>query len=152
MSGSWSVAFVLLTACAAAGRQGPPVASLGPLPAKSPLSGKPGVTQAGVHRTVDAGLLRKGKWDKNGWKLTVQSPDAKGLRLHFTGADLGDRKLVVRGAGGSVQTFAGRGPNGDGDFWTGLIEGDSATLEMEGNRPTALPFKVAELSHLWVLP
>jgi hypothetical protein len=126
--------------------------SLGPLRTKGVTSSKPGVAQLGTHRAIDPKLLQKGKWDQNTWKLMVQSPEAQGLRLHVTGMDLGGGKLVVRGTDGEAQTFKGKGPNGNGDFWTGLIRGDSALLEFQGPRKRSLPFHIPELSHLWTLP
>jgi hypothetical protein len=143
--------FVLAAIGCAGGPSGPPVVSLGPLPSRQP-DGKPGVMQAGVHRKVDAGLLRKGKWDNEGWKLVLRSPGAKGLRLHFTAVDLPAGKLVIRGAGGAEQIFEARGPHGDGDFWTGLVTGDSASVEWRTKRRAPLPFQLRELSHLWTLP
>jgi hypothetical protein len=110
------------------------------------------VAQLGTHRKIDPKLLAKGKWEQNVWRLVVQSPGAQALRLHVTGMDLAAGKLVVRGTDGEPQTFQAKGPHGDGDFWTGLITGDSATLELQAARTDPLPFRIAELSHLWKLP
>jgi hypothetical protein len=148
-----SIALVLsLTAIACAAKPGPPKVSLGPLTANSGSPSKPGLTQVGAHRKIDPKLLRKGKWDKNGWKLMLQSPGAQGLRVHVTGMDLAGAKLIVRGADGETQSFQAKGPNGDGEFWTGLVTGDSVTLELQGARKGPLPFQIPELSHLWKLP
>ena len=149
-------AIVLLIAgfsvLALAARPGPPRASLGPLTEKKAAHGKPGVAQLGVHRKIQPKLLQKGKWQKSGWTLVLQSPGAQGLRVHVTGMDLGTGNLTFRSADGEVQTFTGKGPNGDGDFWTGLVSGDCVRLELEGARKGSLPFRVPELSHLWRLP
>ena len=143
---------VSLGALACAANSGPPRVSLGPLRAGSGTPPKLGVAQLGTHRNIDPKLLQKGKWDQNTWRLIVQSPGAVGLRLHVTEMDLAGGKLVVRGSEGEVQTFEGRGPNADGDFWTGLITGDSASLEFQARSRGALAFRVPELSHLWKLP
>lgn len=145
------VALVFSGAILFAGKPGLPRVSLGPLPSKT-AAGKPGVTQMGVHRKIDARLFGKGKWDKDGWKLVLQSPGAQGLRLHITAMDLDGGALIVRGADGEAQTFRSKGPNGDGDFWTGLVSGDSVTLELQAERKGSLPFRLPELSHLWSLP
>ena len=147
-----SLLFVLTALGCAGGPAGPPVVSLGPLPSRMPNSGKPGVVQAGLHRKIDPGLLRKGKWDNEGWKLVLRSPGAKGLRLHFTATEMTSGKLVVRAPDGAEQTFEARGPHGDGDFWTGLVTGDSAAVEWRTTRRAPLPFQLRQLSHLWTLP
>ena len=143
---------VLATMGCAGGPAGPPVVSLGPLPSRQPAGGKPGVAQAGVHRAIDPGSLRKGRWDSEGWKLVLRSTGAKALRLHFTAAELSTGKLVIRGADGAEQTFEARGPHGDGDFWTGMVIGDSATIEWRTKQRAPLPFQLKRLSHLWTLP
>jgi len=148
-------ALVLMTCLSAIGfgaKPDPPRASLGPLPEKYEAPGKPGVAQAGVHRKIEPKLLKRGKWQESGWNLVLQSPGAQGLRIHVTGMNLGTGKLIVRSANGEVQTFTGRGPHGDGEFWTGLVSGDCAMLVLEGVRKGALPFRMPELSHLWRLP
>ncbi len=141
-----------LGSLASAAESAVPRVSLGPLPADRAAPSKPGVAQLGTHRKIDPKLLSKGKWDRNAWKLILQSPGARGLRLHVTGMDLAGARLIVRGGDGQAQTFEAKGPNGDGDFWTGLIEGDSAELEFQATRKGSLPFRIPELSHLWGLP
>jgi hypothetical protein len=132
---------------------GPPVVSLGPLRKTNTQLGKPGLTQVGAHRPVGPKVLSKGKWSKNGWSLGIRSPGAQGLRLHLSALNLpGEASLVVRSPTGDSQTFRGKGPNKDGDSWTGLLTGDTAVLELRGVRKGSLPFAVPELSHLWSLP
>lgn len=146
------VPLILLAVLVLAATPGLPRVSLGPLPKQSNGAGKPGVAQMGVHRKIDGRLLEKGHWSKEGWKLVLQSPGAKGLRLHVTRMDLADGTLTVRGEDGDTQRFRDKGPNGDGDFWTGLVNGDSVMLELQATRKGALPFALPELSHLWALP
>ncbi len=109
---------------------------------------KPGVQAAGVHRAVTAKMLGKGKWKDGVWRLQIVSKGAKGLRLHVTG--FVDGQLTVRGAAkDSGQSFAAKGPNGDGDFWTGAVDGDSVWLEFAGEKRTGPPIAIAAVSHLW---
>lgn len=143
---------VVATLAASAAKKDVPTATLGPLKQVN-TSGKRGTEQMGVHRKINARLLQKGKWDASGWKLILRSPGAKGLRLHVTDMDLRDSKLVLRGSDGQEQTYQGRGPNGDGEFWTRLVEGDAVTIELRSQEKTdQLPFGIPELSHLWALP
>lgn len=109
-------------------------------------SAKPGVQAAGAHRTVTAKMLGKGKWKDGVWRLQIVSKGAKGLRLHVTGFDSG--KLVVRGKSGE-QAFAAKGPNGDGDFWTGVVDGESVWVEFAGVKKAGAPIGIAAVSHLW---
>lgn len=146
------ISFILLGVVVLAAKPGLPRVSLGPLPKQSAGAGKPGVAQMGVHRKIDVRLLDKGKWNKSEWKLVLQSPGARGLRLHVTGMDLANGTLTVRGEDGETQSFRDQGPNGDGDFWTGLVNGDSVTVELQTSRKGSLPFRLPELSHLWALP
>ena len=107
---------------------------------------KPGVQAAGVHRTITAKMLGKGKWKDGVWRLRIVSKGAAGLRLHVTG--FADGNLAVRGAG-ATQTFANKGPNGDGDFWTGVVDGESVWLEFTGAKRAGAPIALAGVSHLW---
>ncbi len=109
-------------------------------------SAKPGVQAAGAHRAITAKMLGKGKWKDGVWRLQIVSKGAKGLRLHVTG--FADGKLTVRGAG-AAQTFAAKGPNGDGEFWTGVVDGDNVWLEFAGAKRTGAPIGIAAVSHLW---
>ena len=49
--------------------------------------------------------------------------------------------------------YSGRGMYGDGDFWSGIVFGESATIEYLPG-PTAppaeaAPFRIVALSHIW---
>ena len=107
---------------------------------------KPGVQAAGVHRAITAKMLGKGKWKDGVWRLQIVSKGAKGLRLHVTG--FVDGKLMVKGTG-AAQSFAAKGPNGDGDFWTGVVDGESVWVEFTGAKKAGPPVGIATVSHLW---
>jgi uncharacterized protein (TIGR03437 family) len=93
-------------------------------------------------------------------RFDVASTGAQSVRLHFKEMDLGGGSLWVYPAGASREFLAanpsaadgpitGRGPNGDGEFWSLPIEGDAATVEMVLPRdPAELPFLLDELVHL----
>jgi hypothetical protein len=152
-------AFVGLSVAACAGKPAARRVSLGPLQEaeKSAAPAKPGTQQLGVHRKVNPKLLAKGKWEKLSgnyvWRLELQSPGAKALRIHVTDMELREGSLVVRAPGGTPQVYRGKGPNGNGEFWTALVEGDRVSLELSGAAKTVtLPFRIPEVSHLWALP
>lgn len=134
---------MFLAACGLAAQ----TVKFGPLTEKERSVGpKPGVRAAGVHRAVSSKMLGKGKWKDGVWRLRIISKGAKGLRLHVTG--FVDGKLSVRGAG-AAQSFAAKGPNGDGDFWTGVVDGESVWVEYLGSKRAGPPIGIAVVSHLW---
>ncbi len=91
--------------------------------------------------------------DPNGndlYTLSVRSPGAIGIRLHFTDFNVGQGSvlvysdtvldgLIVRGP------FTGTGPEQDGDFWTAYVPGDTAYIEVTGT--DAPQFDVPDLIH-----
>jgi len=109
---------------------------------------KPGVQAAGVHRSISPKMLGKGKWRDGVWRLQIVSKGAKSLRLHVTKFESG--KLTVRGAAKEEsQSFTAKGPNGDGDFWTGVVDGESVWLEYTGAKSSGPPLAIVAVSHLW---
>lgn len=117
-----------------------------------------GLALAGVQVALDAKALSKGRWHKltdgrSVWLLQVESPGAKALRVQFRDFAVGQGQLWVHAAGdlGSPFTgpFTGRGPHGDGEFWTDVVNAAKVTLEFvpEGGKPVKLPFGVRAISH-----
>ena len=91
------------------------------------------------------------------WRVQVESPDAKALRLHFSGFAVGEGGLWIHSK--STRTFGpyrGRGPFGDGDFWTPTLLGDAVVVEFWPSSSSlakdGVPFQLVELGHLWQLP
>jgi hypothetical protein len=59
------------------------------------------------------------------------------------------REFLAANPSAADGPITGRGPNGDGEFWSLPIEGDAATVEMVLPRdPAELPFLLDELVHL----
>lgn len=71
----------------------------------------------------NAGVIRQTKGGGLIWAASIKSPEAQALRLHFVDFSLPDGvKLYVFSRGGDVRgPYEAKGPNGDGDFWTGAI-------------------------------
>lgn len=134
------------------------VLDLGP-PKKPHVSSD--LSLAGIHRALPASALRKGKWTKlpsgNGaWRLTIRSPGAQGLRLHFRQFAVGQGKVTVSsgspGAAQAAGTYTGAGQYGNGDFWSDIVFGDQILVEYRPadgapSRSTP-PFRIPEISHL----
>lgn len=111
------------------------------------------LAQAGFHRKLKDPALKSGKWEKSPaglWRLALRSPGAAGVRVHFTNVNLGSGKLWVHdGKGQSFGPYSGKGPLGDGDFWSDTVSGDTVTLELQAPAKLgAMPFRVSEVSHL----
>ena len=134
------------------------------------LQPQEGLTPVGVHRSLpqDAAALSfsgraakttvAGAWQATVvgrlWRLRITSPAARALRIHFQGFDVGTGNVWVHASDGRVAgTYSGRGMYGDGDFWSGIVFGGSATIEYLPG-PTAaaeeaVPFRIAAVSHIW---
>ncbi len=105
-------------------------------------------TVAGAWRSTAAGRL---------WRLRTTSPGARALRFHFQDFDVGAGSVWVHAADGRIAgPYSGRGAYDDGDFWSGIVLGESATIEYlpDPAAPTeeAAPFRIAAVSHLWSVP
>ncbi|MBL8226920.1 MAG: hypothetical protein JNL98_00520 [Bryobacterales bacterium] len=120
-----------------------------------------GVTFAGLHRDVPASLFREARLDRldSGrqiWRISVRSPGAAGIRLHFTDFDIGGGRLWVHdGTGDEAEIhgpYLGRGVFGDGDFWSDVVLNENIVVEYEPSAPMGPvddpPFQIREISHL----
>src|SRR5260370_27661588 len=105
--------------------------SLGPRDAKSLQDRKP--SQIGVGRQVgvssdSAGRLLLNPDGTRVRMLAVNSPEALGIRVHFTGFDIpaGDEVYVYGVAPDShvAGPFTRKGPFGDKEFWTDTVDGE----------------------------
>jgi hypothetical protein len=122
---------------------------------------KPGPLQIGVRRAVPPGVVRRQAVEtmlatgRKIWRVGVRSPGAVGLRVHFTGFAAGAGRVWVYANGGVLGPYTGAGPHGDGAFWSGAVESDSATVEYEpaaGATVTAPPFEIDAVTHEWQSP
>ncbi len=70
------------------------------------------------------------------------------MRLHFR--EFSEGELWVYNDTDTEGPFTSRGPNGDGDFWTGVVRGDTVIIEFRSTRKhKSSPFQLQEISHLW---
>ena len=90
------------------------------------------------------------------WAMTVTSPGAQAMRVHFTGFSLPDNtEMFLLGANGQAHgPYTGEGRNGNGDFWTRSIIGDSGqiVLRYDGNTPDIdqpkMSFVIQDVGHI----
>ena len=132
-----------------------------------PREGRPPVI--GVHRRLPEGALKlsfsgggvkstaEGAWQSTAagrlWRLEVTSPSARAMRIHFRDFAIGAGSLWLHSASGQVVgPYSGSGLYGDGDFWSGIVFGDSLTIEYLPNGESAgeaVPFQIVAISHIW---
>lgn len=121
----------------------------------APNSGQAAPLQVGEHRPLPAKAMKRGKWcrsesGKMVWRLRIASTAASAVRLHVTKFDAGAGRLRVHDGQHEWGSYTGKGPLGDGDFWTHIAESESVIVEYEpagGVKQAKLPFQIAELSH-----
>ena len=132
-----------------------------------PQRGRPPVI--GVHRRLPQGVLKlsfsgggvkstaEGAWrtteDGRLWRLKLTSPSARALRVHFRDFAIGSGRVWLHSEDGqTVGPYSGSGLYGDGDFWSGIVFGDSLTIEYLPDPAAsgeAVPFRIVEISHIW---
>ncbi len=82
--------------------------------------------------------------------VAVRSPGAHGLRIHFQGFDVAVGEVVLFAAEPAgvttVGPYSGKGPIGNGDFWTAILPGDTVFIEVRGTR--RVHFEITEVVHL----
>ena len=132
-----------------------------------PQEGRPPLI--GVHRRLPAGAVTRsfsggavkttaeGAWQSTAvgrlWRLKMTSPSARAMRIHFRDFAIGAGSLWLYSASGQVVgPYTGSGLYGDGDFWSGIVFGDSLTIEYlpdEASTKEAVPFQIVAISHIW---
>ena len=132
-----------------------------------PQEGRPPVI--GVHRRLPEGALKlsfsrggvkstaEGAWQSTEagrlWRLKMTSPSARAMRVHFRDFAIGSGSLWIHSEDGqTVGPYTGSGLYGDGDFWSGIVFGDSLTIEYLPDPAAAgeaVPFQIVAISHIW---
>src|SRR3954447_7848157 len=108
--------------------------------AKPPRPKHPTVRAVGLGRTISPRLMQHGEWStlasgQNIWRVSLRSPQAWGMRLHFTDFHAGDGKVWLYPKGGDLEKGNYVGPyraDGlfhDGEFWSEPVQGEEIVLE-----------------------
>ena len=75
------------------------------------------------------------------------------MRVHFRDFAIGSGSLWLHSEDGqTVGPYSGSGRYGDGDFWSGIVFGDSLTIEYLPDPAVAgeaVPFQIVAISHIW---
>ncbi|MBZ5606351.1 MAG: serine protease [Acidobacteriia bacterium] len=135
----------------------PPTIGLGTLSAEERMKlGKVGpMRRVGLHRVVGEEAMGQGAWSalpdgSSVWRVAIQSDQASGMRVEFSNFDAGAGQVWVHTNAASDGPYTGRGPYGNGEFWSATVEGDSLTIEYQpsGSRASGPPpFHVHRISH-----
>lgn len=100
-----------------------------------------------LQETADGGYV---------FTATLSSPEAAGIRVHFSGFRLpDDAGIYLYTEDGQVfGSYTGRGPHGDGEFWSHTLVGDTVYLQLRHIGPVTkadlagTSFTIAGLGHL----
>lgn len=83
------------------------------------------------------------------WSDTITSPGATFLRLHFVGFSLAEDDFVtVSSLDGSEQwTYRDRGPNGNGNFWSFAVSGETAIVTLHAGPENGYGYRIQAVGH-----
>lgn len=84
------------------------------------------------------------------WTAVVRSPGAAAVRLGFSDFDLPDgaELYAYTREGMAFGPWSGRGPNGDGEFWTNSVAGGEIILQLHSGRTGAPRFTIGAFGHM----
>ncbi len=110
------------------------------------VNGK-GFQRGVIQETKDGGFV---------WAMTVTSPEAKAIRVHFTNFSLppNAEMFFCSPSGAADGPYVGVGRNGNGDFWTRSIASDTGVIQLrykEADR-VKISFAVSDLGHIHARP
>jgi len=113
-----------------------------------------GVGRPMPERPISPGLA--GEWLNAGdeviWRVALEAPGGQGVRIHFSAFDLpAGARVVVQGDGGrTASVYEGRGPLGDGAFWTPASFGETFYIEYQAPAEAPMPsLRIEQISHLY---
>jgi hypothetical protein len=111
--------------------------------------------RVGIHRALPARAAEAGAWEPASgirvWRMAVRSPGSTGIRLEIGAFDAGSGRLWVTSGDDVAGPYTGRGPFGDGHFWTATVASEAVTVEYEAaggaDSADAPPFEILQISH-----
>lgn len=125
----------------------------------------PGVpTRIGIERPLPGGVVTPethGEWltmddGSRVWRIRLEAPDARALRVHFSAFNLPpDTRVVVSDeTATNGKAYRGRGPARDGTLWSQVTSGAAVIIEFQdptGQSP-APTLVIDRISHLYENP
>jgi hypothetical protein len=136
----------------------PGVVRLQPLTEAEKATRRGGWKTVGRARAIERQAQQQGVWEtlpsgQSVWRLAVQSAEAKAVRVHFQDFHVGEGQVLVYAANAKANAvlagpYTGDGPNGDGNFWSGVVFADTVIVEYQASQPEQTPFQVAGIAHI----
>ncbi len=110
---------------------------------RAPLPAGHGIVQ----RTSDGGFI---------WATAIRSDGAGALRVHINGLDLPDDAdlYFLNRDGQAFGPYSGKGPGGDGEFWTNTVTGDEGIVVLRHYGPAGgkdlrrISFVISDVGHI----
>ncbi len=113
-------------------------------PFVSPSSEEVGHPTLGVIKEMEDGNLV--------WAVTVTSPEAEAIRVHFKNFSLppGAEMHFFSLDGATDGPYARKGRNANGDFWTRSISSDTGVIQLRYNKASQqrISFVISEVAHI----
>lgn len=111
---------------------------------------------SGNPRPVGHGLLQATPDGGFVWALAIGSPGAGAIRVHVSGLNLSDDAdlFFFNRSGQAFGPYSGRGPNGDGRFWTNTVFGSEGIVLLRHYGPSGaedlkgVSFLLSEIGHV----
>jgi len=116
----------------------------------------PGTVGKAVGQAFNQGVVEQNSDGSFVWAMTVTSPGAQAIRVHFTDFSLPDNtEMYFLGPNGQAHgPYVGKGRNNNGDFWTRSIVSDTGTLVLNytGDTPDIdqpkMSFTISDVGHI----
>jgi uncharacterized protein (TIGR03437 family) len=123
-----------------------------------------GLRQTGVRRALPAETMASATAGvfagRRAWRLTLRSESAAAVRVHFRQFSVGTGQVWLyappSGVTGAVRVagpYSGKGPYGDGEFWSAGVASETVVVEYDDPNPAnaaaAPPFTIDSVAHRW---
>jgi len=116
----------------------------------------PGTVGKAVGQAFNHGVIEQKSDGSFVWAMTVTSPSAQAIRVHFTDFSLPDNtEMYFLGPNGQAHgPYVGKGRNNNGDFWTRSIVSDTGTIVLNytGDTPDIdqpkMSFTISDVGHI----
>ena len=112
--------------------------------------------KTGIRRALAPHAIASGAWETTSegariWRMAIQSPAARGMRVEFDDFSVGEGKVWLHDGTNIAGPYSGRGLFDDGHFWSAAVFSGSIIVEYEPapDTPRELepPFTIRAISH-----
>ena len=120
------------------------------------LAAPDGRLKAGIRRALAPHAMAAGAWQTTSertrvWRMAIQSPASRGMRVEFGGFSVGGGNVWVHDGSHIAGPYTGRGLFDDGHFWSAAVFSGSIIVEYEPApdwpRELQPPFTIRAISH-----